>query len=235
MSDMTLSQLTPEDTPELIAARAVLAEAEEARDQAEAVLSKHRAELNTQAATVNALRQAVQAGDLDAAITEPTEYRKHQGMAEQVSDLTRVTTARRQAVRSAELRVTLAEAVAGIGGMADDAEQARFAAEVGHAIKLILIPALRQAEASDLNVGRTTDTIKAHRSEWQQWAASERGRGQLNDWASLSLTGSEYSPDGFVYRGQQFHSRAASHLEQAVKRALTNAVADLRAERQQQG
>lgn len=231
--ELSLSQVTPEESPELIVAREGLAKAEQDRDQAEAALNQRRATFNAKAATVNALRQSVQAGDMEAAERAPVEYRELQAMEQEVSDFQRVATARRQAVRAAELRVTLAEAVAGIGRMADDEEQARFAAEVGHALKLVLIPALRQAQESDRNVIRAIDQINAHKREWQAWAAEERGRGKHDDWASLSLMGSDYSPDGFIYRDQRFNGRAAFRLEQALKRAWSNAEAELKQEREQ--
>jgi hypothetical protein len=230
---LSLSEVTPEETPELIAARAELAKAEQSRDEAEAMLAKHRAALNAKAATVNALRQSVQAGDLDAAVSAPVQYREHQAMEQQVSDFQRVATARRQAVRQAELVVTLAEAVAGIGRMADDQEQARFSAEVAHQVKLLILPALRQAQESDRNLWATTDTIQAHKRDWQGWAADERSRGNAGNWASLSLNGSDSSPTGFDYRGQRFHGSAEFTLEQAFKRAWSNAVAELTQERVQ--
>jgi hypothetical protein len=233
-AELSLSQVTPEESPELIAAREALTTAEQSRDEAEAVLSKHRATLDAQAAKVNALRQSVQSGDLEAAEKAPAEAREYEAMQQQVADVQRVAMARRQAVRSAELRVTLAEAVAGIGHMADDDEQARFSAEVGQAVKLLILPALRQARESDRNTWAATERIKSHQREWQGWAAAERGRGKLDDWASLSLNGSEHSPTGFDYRGQRFHGSAEFRLEQAFKRAWSNAVAELIQERQQE-
>ncbi|MGD6980531.1 MULTISPECIES: hypothetical protein [Citricoccus] len=212
-----LSEITPEETPELIAAREELAQAAEQRDQAEAVLEQRRTELNTQAAKVNALRQAVQAGDTEAAIVEPGEYREHQAMAQQVSDLQRAVTARRRAVRVAQSRLTVAMAVAGIGGIANDDEQARIAAELSHAVKLILRPVLQRIQESDRNI----------------YATMERVKGHVREVPGLSMIGLSDRPSGFAYRDQVFNPHGETRLKGLFDRAWSNAQAELIQERKQ--
>lgn len=215
--ELSLSQVTPEETPELIAARQELAQAEQQRAEAESVLEQRRAELNTQAATVNGLRQAVQAGDTDAAIREPEEYRKHEAMARQVSDIQRAVTARRQAVRAAQSRLAIAEALAGIGGIADNEEQARIAAELSHAVKLILRPVLERMQESDRNINATIEQVKGH----------------VQEVPGLSLVGSSSNPSGLAYRGQRFDPHGETQLKTMFDRAWSNAKAELIEERKQ--
>jgi hypothetical protein len=215
--ELSLSEITPEETPELIAAREALSKAEQARDEAEGVLHRHRAMLNAKAAKVNALRQAVQAGDLDAAMSEPGELREHQAMEQQGHDLTRVATARRQAVRAAQSRLAVAEAVAGIGGIADNEEQARIAAELSHAVKLILRPVLERMQESDRNIYATIEQVKGHEREVP----------------GLSMIGSPDNPSGFTYQDQRFDPHGETTLKTMFDRAWSNATAELIEERKQ--
>lgn len=209
--EMSLSQVTPEESPELIAAREALAKAEQDRDQAEAVLDQRRATLNTKAATVNALRQAVQAGDLSASDRAGQEFREHQAMEQEVSDVQRAVTARRQAVRSARSRLAVAEAVAGIGGVADNEEQARIAAELSHAVKLILRPVLERVQESDRNIYATIERVKGH----------------VQEVPGLSVIGSPDNPSGFAFRDQRFDPHGETALKRLFDRAWSNARAEL--------
>jgi hypothetical protein len=214
---LSLSKVTPEESPELIAARAELANAEQQREQADAALNQRRATFNAKAATVKALRESVQAGDMEAAERAPVEYRELQAMEQEVSDFQRVAMARRGAVRAAEARLAVAEAVAGIGNIADNEEQGRIAAELGHAVKLILRPVLEQLQESDRNIYATIERTKAHAQEVP----------------GLSMLGSPDRPSGFVYLDQRFDPHGETKLKGLFDQAWSNAKAELIEERKQ--
>lgn len=202
-------------TDELDAARDALAAALDAVAEAERVHSAKRAEARTQEALVATLREAIGAGDLSAADRARAEAVVAGQMADEASDLRRVVLARRDAVRAAEARLILAEAVAGIGHMADDEEQARIADELGHRLKLAILPVLRQARERDRANGSAIDRLKPHK-----YAVP-----------GLQVLGNNPDqPDVFVFEGKRFGTMGGFTVEQAVKRALTVAQADLQEE-----
>lgn len=212
---MTESTSPTTPTVELDAARDALAAALDAVAEAERVHSAKQAEARTQEALVATLREAVTSGDLTAADRARAEAVTARRLEEEAHDLRRVVLARRDAVRAAEARLIVAEATAGIGAYADDEEQARIAAELGHQLKLAILPVLRQARERDRANGSAIDRLKPHK-----YAVP-----------GLQVLGNDSDrPDVFVFEGRHFGTMGEFTLKQAVKRALTNAEADLQEE-----
>lgn len=199
-------------TDELDAARDALAAALDAVAEAERVHSAKQAEARTQEALVATLREAVTSGDLTAADRARSEAVVARELAEEAHDLRRVVLARRGGVRAAEARLIVAEAAAGVGAYADDAEVREQSAGLALELVKALVPVLRKVRERDRAVDSATERLKAH----------------VREVPGLSMLGNPERPDGFIYRGRRFGVSGEFDLKFLVGRVWSDALAEVR-------
>lgn len=192
--------------PRVAAALAGLERAQQSVAEGEQVLRSKQGELSALRSKLTGLEKAILGGDLEA----PGEHRRGHAELEDVAreaySIEEAVKSRRETVELAEAKVLIAEALAGLNGLADEEEQDRRAEALAEVLRPMVIELVREARETDRAITRAAIALDPHRYKVP----------------GLQVHGEGWQSEAFAYQGHQFKARAEFKLESAFKRAWSD-------------